>query len=100
MSKTFTIIKREALIMKATNFFSNYYVTTIFTLLAIINIFSTWNTWQYRFLFILFNFIVGIGCEYLINKNLKNKFFNIYKGILALILLMFDLIGIVLPILN
>ncbi|MBP2058447.1 asparagine N-glycosylation enzyme membrane subunit Stt3 [Lactobacillus colini] len=85
--------------MKDNNFLSNYYVTTIFTLLAIINIFGAWGTWQYRFIFILFNFIVGVVSEYLINKNLKNKFFNIYKAIFALILLIFDLIWIMLSIL-
>ncbi|MGZ1130582.1 hypothetical protein ACXO2R_02295 [Lactobacillus delbrueckii subsp. bulgaricus] len=45
-----------------------YYVTIVFTLLALLNLLSSWGTLQYRLVMLAFNLVCGFSMEYLVNK--------------------------------
>lgn len=45
-----------------------YYVTIVFTLLALLNLLSSWGTLQYRLVMLALNLVCGFGMEYLVNK--------------------------------
>ncbi len=45
-----------------------YYVTIVFSLLALLNLLSSWGTLQYRLVMLALNLVCGFGMEYLVNK--------------------------------
>lgn len=40
-----------------------YYVTIVFTLLALLNLLSSWGTLQYRLVLLALNLVCGFGME-------------------------------------
>ena len=59
-----------------------YYVTIVFTLLALLNLLSSWGTLQYRLVMLALNLVCGFGMEYLVNKKAPAEKYNLWKGIL------------------
>lgn len=53
-----------------------YYVTIVFTLLALLNLLSSWGTLQYRLVMLAFNLVCGFGMEYLVNKKAPAEKYN------------------------
>lgn len=50
-----------------------YYVTIVFTLLALLNLLSSWGTLQYRLVMLAFNLVCGFGMEYLVNRRRRQR---------------------------
>lgn len=69
----------------STQYLSKYYLTAVFTLLAVTSSWALVRTIPQYVFFILFNFITIFYGEYLINKAyvLHTKKYNIFKGILG-----------------
>lgn len=70
-----------------------YYVTIVFTLLALLNLLSSWGTLQYRLVMLALNLVCGFGMEYLVNKKAAEKY-NLWKGCTAAVLLAVNLLWI------
>lgn len=52
----------------------NYYATIVFTVLAILNLFSPWGSFKFRLVMLLFNLIAGWGSDFMANySNLHHK---------------------------
>ena len=66
----------------STQYLSKYYLTAVFTLLAVTSSWALVRTIPQYVFFILFNFITIFYGEYLINKAyvLHTKKYNIFKG--------------------
>ncbi|GHV97048.1 hypothetical protein lacNasYZ03_14300 [Lactobacillus nasalidis] len=71
-----------------------YYVTIVFTLLALLNLLSSWGTLQYRLVMLALNLVCGFGMEYLVNKKAPADKYNLWKGCTAGILLAVNLVWI------
>lgn len=71
-----------------------YYVTIVFTLLALLNLLSSWGTLQYRLVMIACNLVCGFGMEYLVNKKAPAEKYNLWKGCTAAVLLAVNLLWI------
>ncbi|GHN36406.1 hypothetical protein [Lactobacillus delbrueckii] len=71
-----------------------YYVTIVFTLLALLNLLSSWGTLQYRLVMLAFNLVCGFGMEYLVNKKASAEKYNLWKGCTAAVLLAVNLLWI------
>ena len=57
-----------------------YYVTIVFTLLALLNLLSSWGTLQYRLVMLALNLVCGFSMEYLVNKKAPAEKYNLWKG--------------------
>lgn len=71
-----------------------YYVTIVFTLLALLNLLSSWGTLQYRLVMLAFNLVCGFGMEYLVNEKAPAEKYNLWKGCAAAVLLAVNLLWI------
>lgn len=71
-----------------------YYVTIVFTLLALLNLLSSWGTLQYRLVMLALNLVCGFGMEYLVNKKAPAEKYNLWKGCMAAVLLAVNLLWI------
>lgn len=71
-----------------------YYVTIVFTLLALLNLLSSWGTMQYRLVMLALNLVCGFGMEYLVNKKAPAEKYNLWKGCMASVLLAVNLLWI------
>lgn len=71
-----------------------YYVTIVFTLLALLNLLSSWGTLQYRLVMVALNLVGGFGMEYLVNQKAPAEKYNLWKGSAAVILLAVNLLWI------
>ncbi|MEK0396306.1 hypothetical protein WNX13_04075 [Lactobacillus delbrueckii] len=71
-----------------------YYVTIVFTLLALLNLLSSWGTLQYRLVMLAFNLVCGFSMEYLVNKKAPAEKYNLWKGCTAVVLLAVNLLWI------
>lgn len=69
-----------------------YYVTIVFTLLALLNLLSSWGTLQYRLVMLALNLVGGFGMEYLVNQKAPVEKYNLWKGCTAAILLAVNLL--------
>lgn len=70
------------------------YVTIVFTLLALLNLLSSWGTLQYRLVMLPFNLVCGFGMEYLVNEKAPAEKYNLWKGCTAAVLLAVNLLWI------
>lgn len=73
----------------------SYDVTIIFTLLAVLNLTSWWGNFPYRMVMVLMNIIIGTSIEYLVNQSTSLQKRPLFKGIVALILLVTNIIWII-----
>lgn len=73
----------------------SYDVTIIFTLLAVLNLTSWWGNFPYRMVTVLMNIIIGTSIEYLVNQSTSLQKRPLFKGIVALILLVTNIIWII-----
>lgn len=71
-----------------------YYVTIVFTLLALLNLLSSWGTLQYRLVMVALNLVGGFGMEYLVNQKAPAEKYNLWKESAAVILLAVNLLWI------
>ena len=71
-----------------------HYVTIVFTLLALLNLLSSWGTLQYRLVMLAFNLVCGFGMEYLVNEKAPAEKYNFWKGCTAVVLLAVNLLWI------
>ena len=71
-----------------------YYVTIVFTLLALLNLLSSWGTLQYRLVMVAFNLVCGFGMEYLVNEKAPAEKYNLWKGSTAAVLLAVNMLWI------
>ena len=71
-----------------------HYVTIVFTLLALLNLLSSWGTLQYRLVMLAFNLVCGFGMEYLVNEKAPAETYNLWKGCTAVVLLAVNLLWI------
>ena len=71
-----------------------YYVTIVFTLLALLNLLSSWGTLQYRLIMLALNLVCGFGMEYLVNKKAPAEKYNLWKGCTAAVSLAVNLLWI------
>lgn len=73
----------------------SYDVTIIFTLLAVLNLTSWWGNFPYRMVMVFMNIIIGTSIEYLVNQSTSLQKRPLFKGIVALILLVTNIIWII-----
>ncbi|CCK82888.1 G6F8U7 (Putative uncharacterized protein) [Lactobacillus equicursoris 66c] len=73
-----------------------YFVTLVFTLLALLNLLSSWGSLGYRLAMVAVNLIGGFGMEYLVNQKAPMEKYNFWKGCIGLILLGINVIWILL----
>ncbi|MGK4062265.1 hypothetical protein AB0Y05_07735 [Lactobacillus johnsonii] len=74
----------------------SYSVTTTFTLLAVLNLTSWWGgSFPYRMVMVLMNIVVGASMEYLVNRYSVTRRKNLFKGLVALVLLVTNIVWIV-----
>ena len=73
----------------------SYSVTITFTLLAVLNLTSWWGSLPYRMGMVLMNIVVGTSMEYLVNRYSVTKRINLFKGLVALVLLVTNIVWIV-----
>ena len=74
----------------------SYSVTTTFTLLAVQNLTSWWGgSFLYRMVMVLMNIVVGASMEYLVNRYFVTRRKNLFKGLVALVLLVTNIVWIV-----
>lgn len=73
----------------------SYSVTITFTLLAVLNLTSWWESLPYRMEMVLMNIVVGTSMEYLVNRYSVTKRINLFKGLVALVLLVTNIVWIV-----
>lgn len=73
-------------------FLKKYPVTITFTVLAILNLLSNWGSIEYRLIMVVLNIICGFGMEYLVNKKAASPKYNLWKGCIALILLIINVV--------
>ena len=73
----------------------SYNVTTTFTLLAVLNLTSWWGSFPYRMVMVLMNIVVGASMEYLVNRYSVTRRKNLFKGLVALVLLVTNIVWIV-----
>lgn len=71
-----------------------YYVAIVFTLLALLNLLSSWGTLQYSLVMLALNLVCGFGMEYLVNKKASAEKYNLWKGCTAAVLLAVNLLWI------
>lgn len=76
-------------------FLYSYDVTITFTLLAVLNLTSWWGNFTYRMVMVLMNIIIGTSIEYLVNQSTPLQKRPLFKGIVALILLVTNIIWII-----
>ncbi len=55
-------------------------MTIVFTLLALLNLLSSWGTLQYRLVMLALNLVCGFSMEYLVNKKAPAEKYNLWKG--------------------
>lgn len=70
----------------------SYNVTTTFTLLAVLNLTSWWESFPYRMVMVLMNIVVGASMEYLVNRYSVTRRKNLFKGLVALVLLVTNIV--------
>ncbi|MDH5818339.1 hypothetical protein QFX17_09220 [Lactobacillus helveticus] len=73
----------------------SYDVTITFTLLAVLNLTSWWGNFPYRMVMVLMNIVIGASVEYLVNQLTSLQKRPLFKGIVALVLLVTNIIWIV-----
>lgn len=73
----------------------SYSVTITFTLLAVLNLTSWWGNFPYRMVMVLMNIVVGASMEYLVNRYFVTRRKNLFKGLVALVLLVTNIVWIV-----
>lgn len=73
----------------------SYSVTITFTLLAVLNLTSWWGGFPYRMVMVLMNIVVGASMEYLVNRYFVTRRKNLFKGLVALVLLVTNIVWIV-----
>lgn len=76
-------------------FLYSYDVTITFTLLAVLNLTSWWGNFPYRMVMVLMNIVIGASVEYLVNQLTSLQKRPLFKGIVALVLLVTNIIWIV-----
>lgn len=76
-------------------FLYSYDVTITFTLLAVLNLTSWWGNFSYRMVMVLMNIVIGASVEYLVNQLTSLQKRPLFKGIVALVLLVTNIIWIV-----
>ncbi|ADX71045.1 hypothetical protein DBP97_10805 [Lactobacillus helveticus] len=73
----------------------SYDVTITFTLLAVLNLTSWWGNFPYRMVMVLMNIVIGASVEHLVNQLTSLQKRPLFKGIVALVLLVTNIIWIV-----
>ncbi|NRN88356.1 hypothetical protein IMAU30077_02113 [Lactobacillus helveticus] len=73
----------------------SYDVTITFTLLAVLNLTSWWGNFPYRMVMVLMNIVIGASVEHLVNQLTSLQKCPLFKGIVALVLLVTNIIWIV-----
>ncbi|MCO0808059.1 hypothetical protein NGA74_09655 [Lactobacillus helveticus] len=73
----------------------SYDVTITFTLLAVLNLTSWWGNFPYRMVMVFMNIVIGASVEYLVNQLTSLQKRPLFKGIVALVLLVTNIIWIV-----
>lgn len=73
----------------------SYDVTITFTLLAVLNLTSWWGNFPYRMIMVLMNIVIGASVEHLVNQLTSLQKRPLFKGIVALVLLVTNIIWIV-----
>ncbi|MBW8008838.1 hypothetical protein E0714_05140 [Lactobacillus helveticus] len=76
-------------------FLYSYDVTITFTLLAVLNLTSWWGNFPYSMVMVLMNIVIGASVEYLVNQSTSLQKRPLFKGIVALVLLVINIIWIV-----
>lgn len=60
-----------------------------------LNLTSWWGSFPYRMVMVLMNIVVGASMEYLVNRYSVTRRINLFKGLVALVLLVTNIFWIV-----